>query len=258
MLPALMVVLAAALWAIQAVAVQLECVDAARVAARAAARGEPLDEVRNLVRVATGHEAQVNVSRNAEQTRIEISVEVHPSGPGTPRSPSHRIRDRRHRALTFPSTPAPTSAAGSVGTQPRVRATPVHGRGRHFDHEFVRPLPAAGPASVSASAFVALTGAFPATCTGHLAANWIDPLSQRIKPIMRVKMSARRSDRGSATLWAVALMGSSWRWPRPRHGGFRTRCPSPSERCRRPECCGGGQTRHHRPEVSLRPCGGHR
>ena len=85
MLPALMVVLAAALWAIQAVAVQLECVDAARVAARAAARGEPLDEVRNLVRVATGHEAQVNVSRNSEQTRIEISVEVRPPwGPALP------------------------------------------------------------------------------------------------------------------------------------------------------------------------------
>ncbi len=84
-LPALMVVLAAALWAIQAVAVQLECVDAARVAARAAARGEPLDEVRDLVRAATGQEAQVDVHRNAERTRVEISVEVRPPwGPALP------------------------------------------------------------------------------------------------------------------------------------------------------------------------------
>ncbi|MFI7449466.1 TadE family type IV pilus minor pilin [Nonomuraea sp. NPDC049714] len=85
MLPALMVVLAAALWAIQSVAVQLECVDAARVAARAAARGESLDEVRALVRAATGQKTQVNVSRTPEQTRIHISVEVRPPwGPTLP------------------------------------------------------------------------------------------------------------------------------------------------------------------------------
>lgn len=75
-LPALMVVLAAALWAIQAVGVQLECVDAARAAARAAARGEPLDEVRELVRSATRPNAQVDISRSPESTKVEISVEV--------------------------------------------------------------------------------------------------------------------------------------------------------------------------------------
>ncbi|WP_336212139.1 TadE family type IV pilus minor pilin [Nonomuraea sp. LPB2021202275-12-8] len=85
MLPALMVVLAAALWAIQAVAVQLECVDAARAAARAAARGEPLDQVRALVRSATRPEAQIEMSRDPEETRIEVSVEVRPPwGPALP------------------------------------------------------------------------------------------------------------------------------------------------------------------------------
>ncbi|TYB53825.1 hypothetical protein FXF51_49145 [Nonomuraea sp. PA05] len=79
MLPALMVVLAAALWAIQAVAVQLECVDAARMAARAAARGEPLDQVRAFTQAAMNRNAQVVITRDPELTKVQITVEVRPS-----------------------------------------------------------------------------------------------------------------------------------------------------------------------------------
>ncbi|MFC4010909.1 TadE family type IV pilus minor pilin [Nonomuraea purpurea] len=79
MLPALMVVLAAALWAIQAVGVQLECVDAARAAARAAARGEPLDQVRDVARAVTHPEAQVDIARDEETTKVQITVQVRPA-----------------------------------------------------------------------------------------------------------------------------------------------------------------------------------
>jgi Flp pilus assembly protein TadG len=79
MLPALMVVLAAALWAIQAVGAQLECVDAARAAARAAARGEPLDQVRDVARSATRPDAQVEVTRDVETTEVQITVQVRPA-----------------------------------------------------------------------------------------------------------------------------------------------------------------------------------
>ncbi|MEV0594381.1 TadE family type IV pilus minor pilin [Nonomuraea cavernae] len=79
MLPALTIVLAAALWAIQAVGVQLECVDAVRAAARAAARGEPLDRVGDYVRSATRPGAQVIVSRDGERTTVNVSVEVRPA-----------------------------------------------------------------------------------------------------------------------------------------------------------------------------------
>ncbi|WP_246149475.1 TadE family type IV pilus minor pilin [Nonomuraea turkmeniaca] len=79
MLPALMVVLAAALWAIQAVGAQLECVDAARAAARAAARGEPLDQVRDVARSATHPDAHVDVTRDTETTRVQITVQVRPA-----------------------------------------------------------------------------------------------------------------------------------------------------------------------------------
>lgn len=79
MLPALMIVLAAALWAIQAVGVQLECVNAVRAAARAAARGEPLDQVRDFARAATSPNAQVAITREEELTKVQITVEVRPS-----------------------------------------------------------------------------------------------------------------------------------------------------------------------------------
>ncbi|MET7458835.1 TadE family type IV pilus minor pilin [Nonomuraea sp. NPDC005501] len=79
-LPALMVVLAAALWTVQAVGAQLECVDAARVGARAAARGEPLDQVRELVRSATRSDAQVEVRRGPERTHVKVAVDVRPAG----------------------------------------------------------------------------------------------------------------------------------------------------------------------------------
>lgn len=85
MLPALMVVLAAALWAVQAVEAQLECVDAARAGARAAARGEPLDQVRNLVQAATRPGAQISLARGPDVTTVEVGVEVGPAwGPDLP------------------------------------------------------------------------------------------------------------------------------------------------------------------------------
>lgn len=83
MLPALMVVLAAALWAIQAVGVQLECVDAARAAARAAARGEPLDQVRDYLRAATRPNAEIAVTRDPDLTKVQVTVEVRPPWAGS-------------------------------------------------------------------------------------------------------------------------------------------------------------------------------
>ncbi|MFI6389005.1 TadE family type IV pilus minor pilin [Nonomuraea sp. NPDC050540] len=79
MLPALIVVLAAALWAVQAVGAQLECVDAARAAARAAARGEPLDKVQEAARSATRPGAQVRITRSPQLTKVEITMDVRPN-----------------------------------------------------------------------------------------------------------------------------------------------------------------------------------
>jgi Flp pilus assembly protein TadG len=77
-LPALMVVLAAALWAVAAAEAQLECVDAARAGARAASRGEALERVRGSVLAVAPAGAQVVVTRSAEVARVEVSVSIRP------------------------------------------------------------------------------------------------------------------------------------------------------------------------------------
>ncbi|MFJ2028330.1 TadE family type IV pilus minor pilin [Streptosporangium sp. NPDC087985] len=78
-LPAVVVMLAAALWAVAAVGAQLECVDAARAGARAASRGESLEQVRGGVLSAAPAGAHVVVTRSAEVTRVEVSANVRPS-----------------------------------------------------------------------------------------------------------------------------------------------------------------------------------
>lgn len=77
-LPALMVVLAAGLWAVAAVEARLECVDAARAGARAVSRGEPLERVRSSVLAAVPAGARVVVTRGADVARVEVSVHVRP------------------------------------------------------------------------------------------------------------------------------------------------------------------------------------
>ncbi|MFD8532164.1 TadE family type IV pilus minor pilin [Streptosporangium canum] len=77
-LPAVVVMLAAALWAVAAVGAQLECVDAARTGARAASRGESLEQVRDGVLAAAPAGARVVVTRSAEVTRVEVSVRIRP------------------------------------------------------------------------------------------------------------------------------------------------------------------------------------
>ncbi|MEU9887281.1 TadE family type IV pilus minor pilin [Sphaerisporangium sp. NPDC051011] len=77
-LPSLALVLGAALWALTVVAAQLECVDAARAGARAAARGEPLDAVRHTAARAGPPEATVSVARQPSVSRVTVSASIRP------------------------------------------------------------------------------------------------------------------------------------------------------------------------------------
>ncbi|GLV51462.1 hypothetical protein TBS_20310 [Thermobispora bispora] len=78
LLPVLLIVLGAALWAVAIVGVQLQCVDAARAGARAAARGEVIDEVRRTVLRAVPAGARVEVIPGTETTRVEVVAVVEP------------------------------------------------------------------------------------------------------------------------------------------------------------------------------------
>ncbi len=78
-IPALVLVLAAGLWAIAVVTAQLTCVDAARAGARAAARGEPAHAVRTeAIRAAPPH-ATASITHDKDLTEVVVSAVVRPN-----------------------------------------------------------------------------------------------------------------------------------------------------------------------------------
>lgn len=62
----------ALVWGLLVVAAQIECVDAARVGARAAARQDPADAVVRLTREAAPRGARVTVGRVGDQVRVTV------------------------------------------------------------------------------------------------------------------------------------------------------------------------------------------
>lgn len=88
--PALVLLLAIAIWGVSVAAAQVACVDAARAAARAAARGEPLAEVRAAAGRAAPRGASVWIRQDARFTRVVVRVTVAP--PVRSLFPSLRLR----------------------------------------------------------------------------------------------------------------------------------------------------------------------
>jgi hypothetical protein len=71
-LPALAAVLALSLWAVAAVTTQLQCVDAARVAARAVARGETAEMSRAVAARAAPEGASISIRRSGDLVEVEV------------------------------------------------------------------------------------------------------------------------------------------------------------------------------------------
>jgi hypothetical protein len=90
-LPALVLVIAVALWGVSAATAQVACVDAARAGARAAARGEPLPAVRAAVIRSAPGGARVTTSRAGDLVEVEVSVELH--APALSRLPPLVVRE---------------------------------------------------------------------------------------------------------------------------------------------------------------------
>jgi hypothetical protein len=105
-LPSLALVLGAALWAVAAVVAQLECVDAARSGARAAARGESLEAVRQAAGRAAPAGAAVSVTRDSEFSRVTVSASIRPTW-----------------VIAGPAVPVGASAASA--TEPGADSSPV-------------------------------------------------------------------------------------------------------------------------------------
>lgn len=80
-LPALALVLVAAIWAVLFAASQLRCVDAAREAARAVARGEEPAVVRQVAQEVAPEGATVDVEQVDGTVRVRVSADVSMPGP---------------------------------------------------------------------------------------------------------------------------------------------------------------------------------
>jgi hypothetical protein len=115
--PALVVVMAVALWGVSAAAAQVACVDAARAGARAAARGEQTAAVRAAVLRAAPPGASVDLTRDPLTTRVIVHAVARP--PLKALFPALRLRAQAVAA---------TEPAG--GTSPARSTGMPHGRTR--------------------------------------------------------------------------------------------------------------------------------
>ncbi|RIQ27330.1 TadE family type IV pilus minor pilin [Jiangella rhizosphaerae] len=79
--PALVVVLLMAVWAVTIAAGHLRCTDAAREAARAAARGEDLAVVRDVATEAAPQGAEVVVDESDGTVQVRVSARMTMPGP---------------------------------------------------------------------------------------------------------------------------------------------------------------------------------
>ena len=71
-LPVLVGFAMALVWGLLVVAAQIQCLDAARTGARAAARQDPAEAVVELAREAAPRGARVTVSREGDQVRVVV------------------------------------------------------------------------------------------------------------------------------------------------------------------------------------------
>lgn len=79
-LPALLVVLAIAIWVLAAVSGQLRCADAAGVAVRLAARGESAAAVLAAAQATAPAGAAVEVRERGDQVEVVVSARLRPFG----------------------------------------------------------------------------------------------------------------------------------------------------------------------------------
>ncbi|WP_405898533.1 TadE family type IV pilus minor pilin [Streptomyces sp. NBC_00727] len=109
-LPVLAVFALALLWALMAASAQIRCVDAARAGARAAARSEPAEQVREAVLSAAPDGASVAVERAGALWRVKVAAPT--PGPG---HLAVTLRAEAAAAAEDAPVPAAATAPGAPG-----------------------------------------------------------------------------------------------------------------------------------------------
>ena len=93
-LPVLLTVLALAIWVLVCVNAQLRCVDAARAAARVAARGDSASTSARAGRALAPRGAHVQIRVDGSQVRVEVTAQVRPFGAALRLLPAVRVDAR--------------------------------------------------------------------------------------------------------------------------------------------------------------------
>lgn len=101
-LPVLLVVLAAAIGVLVCVASQLRCVDAARAAARVAARGDDAALVRSTAERLAPADATVELRDGGDTVEVVVSARVRPFGAALRLLPAIAVRGRAVAAVEQP------------------------------------------------------------------------------------------------------------------------------------------------------------
>ncbi len=118
-LPVLVLVVTTLVWGLLVVLAQIQCVDAARVGARAAARQDPDGAVVLVTRRTAPRGAKVTVSRRAGQVRVVVSA----SPPGLGLLPfrlrEEAVAEAEEAAVTDerPGAAGPSGAAVRAGQE---------------------------------------------------------------------------------------------------------------------------------------------
>ncbi|CAL9529068.1 TadE family type IV pilus minor pilin [Streptomyces sp. enrichment culture] len=109
-LPVLVVFAMALVWGLLVVAAQIQCVDAARTGARAAARQDPVDAVVEVAREAAPPGARVTVSREAGLVRVVVVADP-PALHGLPfQVREEAVASAEQAPATEPAAAAPVRA----------------------------------------------------------------------------------------------------------------------------------------------------
>ncbi|MBC7373104.1 MAG: pilus assembly protein TadE [Frankiales bacterium] len=99
LLPVLLVVLAVAVGVLASVAAQLRCVDAARGAARVAARGDDAATISTVARRLAPPGASVLVRRSGDSVEVVVTSRVQPFGAALRVLPSVEVQGRAVAAV---------------------------------------------------------------------------------------------------------------------------------------------------------------
>lgn len=93
-LPVVVIILVAAIWGVSVAMVKARCLDAAREAARAAARGEQVETVREVAEQVAPESAEVEIRHRDGMVLVEVASRVGPPLPMAEALPGVTVRGR--------------------------------------------------------------------------------------------------------------------------------------------------------------------